>query len=182
MAGRKRRCISIDPSWWEKGGGRIKRGADRWYKNLRVHDIIKVIYQSGVWNPDPKGCHLWLWVTNTHLANGNGAFVMKALGFRQINHLTWGKVRDGKVQKGIGQYFFGASESCLFGVMGRMRALDRVPTFFEAERGEHSVKPALAYEMMEMVSPGPRLEMFATEQRPRWKVWGPHNHRGAALL
>lgn len=177
------RCISLDPPWWEKGGGKIKRGADRRYKNERAHDIIRIIYQSGVWNPDPAGCHVWLWCTNTHFNNGNGSLVMKALGVRQINHLTWGKVKDGRVQKGIGQYFFGSSEPCIFGVIGRLRAQNRVPTFFEAERTPiHSEKPALAYEMMETVSPGPRLEMFATERRKGWKTWGPENHRGEALL
>ena len=183
MPGRKRRCISIDPAWPEQGGGRVKRGADRHYKLLKSpHDIIRVIYQSGVWHPDPAGCHLWLWCTNNYLNKGDGHFVMKALGFRPINHLTWGKMKDGKVQKGIGQYFFGASEVCIFGVMGRLAARERVPTFFEAERGEeHSEKPDIAYKMMETVSPGPRLEMFATAPRRGWKVWGPENHRGAPL-
>lgn len=159
----------------------MKRGADRHYKLLKSpHDIIRVIYQSGVWNPDPKGCHGWLWVSNNYLEDG--LFVLKALGFRYINKLTWGKVKNSNVQKGLGQYFFGADEVCLFGVMGRLAARDRVPTFFEAERSDkHSEKPDIAYKMMETVSPGPRLEMFATVPRSGWRTWGPQNHRGAAL-
>ena len=167
---KKFKCISADPSWNERGGGKIKRGADRHYKCLKTHDIIRVIYQSGVWNPDPKGCHLWLWTTNNFLEDG--LFVMKALGFRYINKLTWGKVRNGNIQKGLGQYFFGSDEVCLFGVMGRLKRLERVPTLLLAERDEHSRKPAEAYKMMQTVSPGPRLEMFARGQRRGWKCWG----------
>ena len=167
---KKFKCISADPSWNEMCGVKIKRGSDRHYKCLKTHDIIRVIYQSGVWNPDPKGCHLWLWTTNNFLEDG--LFVMKALGFRYINKLTWGKVRNGNIQKGLGQYFFGSDEVCLFGVMGRLKRLERVPTLLLAERDEHSRKPAEAYKMMQTVSPGPRLEMFARGQRRGWKCWG----------
>lgn len=186
MAGRKRRCILADPNWPERGGGRIKRGADRHYPCIKKsecpHKIIETIYQSGVWNPDPKGCHLWLCVTNNYLEHG--LFVMKALGFRYINKLTWNKwTEDGVQQKGIGQYFFGSDELILFGVMGRLRALSRVPTSFNAPRSPvHSEKPDKLYQEIQKVSPGPRLEMYATQPRRGWKVWGPKNHRGAALL
>lgn len=165
------RCIAIDPPWPEQGGGKITRGAQAHYALLKSpHDIIRVIYQSGVFTPDPQGCHGWLWTTNNFL--NDGLFVLKALGFRYINKLTWGKIRNGKIQKGLGQYFFGSDEVCLFGVMGRLKAQGRVPTFFTAERGEHSRKPDEAYTMMETVSPGPRLEMFARGPRENWSVWG----------
>lgn len=167
---KKFKCISIDPPWNERGGGKIKRGADKHYKCLKTHDIIRVVYQSGVWHPDPKGTHGWLWTTNNFLEDG--LFVMKALGFRYVNKLTWGKVRNGNIQKGLGQYFFGSDEVCLFGVMGRLKRLKRVPTLLLAERDEHSRKPDEAYKMMQTVSPGPRLEMFARGQRRGWKCWG----------
>lgn len=165
------RCISIDPPWPERGGGKIKRGADRHYPVLKSPaDIIKVIYQAELWSPAEDGAHCWLWVTNNYLEDG--LFILKALGFRYINKITWGKVRNGNVQKGLGQYFFGADELCLFGVRGRLKANERVPTFFMAERGKHSAKPSEAYLMMEKVSPGPRLEMFARKERAGWDVWG----------
>jgi N6-adenosine-specific RNA methylase IME4 len=182
---KKFKCIAADPNWPESGGGRIKRGADRHYPCIKKsecpHKIIQTIYQSGVWNPDPSGCHLWLWVTNNYLEHG--LFVMKALGFRYVNNIPWNKVSEnGKQQKGLGQYFFGAHELCLFGVMGRLRALNRVPTSFDAPRTKnHSEKPEFAYRRIETVSPGPRLELYATAPRRGWKVWGPKNHRGAPL-
>jgi hypothetical protein len=32
--------------------------------------------------------------------------------------------------------------------------------------------PEKAYAVIERVSPGPRVEMFARTQRPGWAVWG----------
>jgi hypothetical protein len=32
--------------------------------------------------------------------------------------------------------------------------------------------PEKAYAVIERVSPGPRVEMFARTQRPGWSVWG----------
>lgn len=183
MASKVFRCISIDPPWPESGGGRIKRGADRHYNLLKSpHDILAAIYQSDVWGvalhpqekvvvgPNRDGCHLWLWATNNYLEDG--LFIMKALGFRYVNKLTWGKMKNGKIQKGIGQYFFGSDEVCLFGVMGRLARKERVPSLLLAERDQHSRKPAEAYKMMETVSPGPRLEMFARGPRKGWTTWG----------
>ena len=40
-------CILIDPPWLERGGGKIKRGADRHYALLKTRDMPQVIYQSG---------------------------------------------------------------------------------------------------------------------------------------
>lgn len=166
------RAKYIDPPWYETGGGKVKRGADRHYKCLKTHDIIRVIYQSGVWRPDPKGCHLWLWVTNNFLEDG--LFVMKALGFRYVNKVTWNKVKDGKPQKGLGQYFFGSDEVLLFGVMGKMKTLKKYPTQIDAPRTPvHSEKPKVFRDMVQAASPGPRLEMFARGGQVRgWTRWG----------
>jgi N6-adenosine-specific RNA methylase IME4 len=49
----------------------------------------------------------------------------------------------------------------------------RVPTsWFQWPRGEHSEKPEEFYAMVEQVSPGPYLEMFARRSRIGWDVWG----------
>jgi N6-adenosine-specific RNA methylase IME4 len=36
----------------------------------------------------------------------------------------------------------------------------------------HSEKPSRSFEIIEAVSPGPRLEMFARAPRAGWDVWG----------
>ena len=153
----------------ERGGGRVKRGADRHYPLLRKHEIIEVMLTSGVWNPNRNGCHLYLWITNNHRAAGE--FVMEALGFRYITMRTWAKDRIG-----LGQYWRGQTEHVLFGVMGKMPALVKTESTLIGKgivpRGKHSAKPDIFYKEVERVSPGPRLEMFARASRKGWDAWG----------
>lgn len=52
-------------------------------------------------------------------------------------------------------------------------------TWYEAPRGQHSAKPALFADLIERMSPGPRLELFAREQRLGWDSWG-YGYEGAA--
>jgi len=160
------RTILADPPWLERGGGRIKRGADRHYPLLKTREMARVILDSGAFTPDPEGCHLYLWATNNHLPDALA--VMDQLGFRYITMLTWAKDRYG-----LGQYFRGQTEPLLFGVKGRLPALVRTEsTLIEARRGRHSAKPEDSYRKIEAVSPSPRLEMFARQARPGWDAWG----------
>jgi N6-adenosine-specific RNA methylase IME4 len=148
-----------------QGGGKIKRGADRHYKLLKTPEIIEVILTSGVWRPNANS-HLWLWVTNNYLEDG--LFVMRVLGFRYVTNAVWAKNHFG-----IGHYLRGQHELLLFGVRGRLPSQSRSQsTLVRAPRREHSRKPDEAYDVIEAVSPGPRLEMFARTKRPGWDAWG----------
>lgn len=158
-------CIAADPPWNERGGGKIKRGADRHYPTLKTYQIIEVMLRSPYWNPAPDS-HLWLWVTNNYLEDG--LLVMKALGYRYVTNMCWDKQRIG-----LGQYVRGEHELMLFGVRGRLPSQTRkVGSMLRAARGKHSKKPPCAYEAIESISPGPRLEMFARLPREGWDVWG----------
>ena len=104
--------IVIDPPWLERGGGKIKRGADKHYNLLDTPGIVKTIIQSPIWNDVDDNAHMYLWVTNSFLPQG--LEVMKSLGFRYITNIAWVKN-----QIGLGQYFRGKHELCLFGTRGR---------------------------------------------------------------
>jgi N6-adenosine-specific RNA methylase IME4 len=45
-------------------------------------------------------------------------------------------------------------------------------TWYEAPRGEHSVKPELFIDLIEQMSPGPYLEIFARRARFGWDYFG----------
>lgn len=45
-------------------------------------------------------------------------------------------------------------------------------TWFAWPRGLHSVKPAAFYDVVERVSPGPYVELFARQPRLGWDSWG----------
>lgn len=169
----KFKTIYADPPWMERGGGKIKRGADRYYPLMKTKDIaalpIKNLYDEDV------GCHLYLWTTNNFLEDA--LEVMRAWGFDYITTITWFKDKVG-----LGQYFRGITEHCLFGTTKQ-----RLPykldadgkryqgkTGFYATRKEHSEKPEEMRKMIEDVSHPPGIELFARRQidSPAWDWWG----------
>ena len=163
------KTIVIDPPWMERGGGKTVRGAQKHYNLMHPPDIIRTITQSKHWNDISENAHLYLWVTNNHLPNG--LKVMEALGFKYITNVCWSKN-----QIGLGQYFRGKHELCLFGTKGRgvaVRTDDRtISSVLEAKKTRHSKKPDSFYRMVEQRSEGPYLDMFARDFRPGWTVWG----------
>ena len=171
--------IVADPPWPEYGGGKIRRGANKHYSLMSLDEIKSLEDQVKAWR-SPEGCHLYLWVTNNYLPAG--LEVMAAWGFAYRTCITWGKITEtGTLAIGLGQYFRGASEHCLFGVYGHLpyRMTDgddpkrgQGRTLILAPRQEHSQKPDALIDMAEVVSHPPRLEMFAREHRLGWDVWG----------
>jgi len=165
----KYKTILIDPPWNERGGGEPKRGADRHYDLLSTDEIIDVIQNDAPFNPDPDGCHLYLWTTNNFLKDG--LRVIDELGFRYITNIVWKKDRAG-----LGQYFRGRHELLLFSVFRDEDPLDTarrdIDTVIEAPRTEHSVKPPKARRLIEKQSPNPRLELFARDRVEGWDCWG----------
>lgn len=172
-------CLQADPPWAEYGGG--NRGAQVHYPLAATRSMARIIRSSGLFVP-AEHAHLWLWVTDNFLQDG--LFVMRDLGFRYVRAMVWIKAADevalagGAGQIGLGQYLRGQHELCLFGVHGRgthpsVRTEHRdVPSVVYGRRGRHSAKPESAYEAIERVSHGPRVEFFARSQRPGWTSWG----------
>jgi len=168
------RTIVADPPWLERGGGKIKRGADRHYPLLHSRDIPRVMQSAPVWRI-ADDAHLYLWATNNFLPDA--LEVVRLLGFRYVTNIVWVKDRAG-----LGQYFRGQHELLLFAVRGsgmaaRTEARDVTtvvdePSVYGAPRGEHSAKPHLFHEMVERRSLGPYLEIFARSNRAGWTSWG----------
>jgi len=183
----KYKTIYADPPWNESGGGKIKRGADRHYSLMKTSEIIKMSkFVNDLKHPD--GCHLYLWVTNNFLKDGLS--VMEVWGFTYKTIITWVKAEslEGlfpdfsnafKLQKaGLGQYFRGITEHCLFGVYKNLpyKTLDgkrqQGKTVILAPRTEHSTKPEVMRKMIERVSYEPRIELFARKTVSGWDSWG----------
>jgi len=163
------RTIVMDPPWNEAGGGKIKRGADRHYPLLKTEQMPDVITSCKHWSQIDENAHLYMWVTNSYLKDG--LWLMDQLGFRYITNIAWAKQRIG-----IGRYFRGQHELCLFGVKGNgfaTRTADNgIPSLIVANRTKHSKKPEAFTELVERRSVGPYLEMFARRTRPGWTCWG----------
>ncbi len=155
---KKYKTIYMDPPWNETGGGKIKRGADKHYEVLTTKKIIKLVKETldGKVNDN---CHLYCWVTNNHLPDG--LKLVEELGFRYVTIITWMKDRIG-----LGQYFRGKTEHCLFAVKGKLpykvfegKRQQGVTGFFE-KRTIHSKKPETMVKMIEKVSYAPRVRII----------------------
>ncbi|MDD3890528.1 MAG: MT-A70 family methyltransferase [Syntrophomonadaceae bacterium] len=164
---KKYSTIYADPPWMESGGGKIKRGADRHYQLMKTAEIMAMPVQK----ISAENCHLYLWTTNNFLPDA--LRVMESWGFRYITNITWVKDRIG-----LGQYFRGLTEHCLFGVKGKLpyKIIDgkrlQGKTAIIAPKTIHSQKPLEMYEMIEAVSYPPFIELFARNQRDNWDGWG----------
>ncbi len=163
QSARRFRTILADPPWDIQQKG--ERGAEQHYP-LMTLDRIKAMPISQLAAED---AHLWLWVTNATLREGYD--VAEAWGFIVRSPLTWVKFR-----LGLGNYLRNATEHLLFATRGRAPVNFRSqPTWINAPVQDHSHKPEEQYALIERVSSGPYLELFA-RRRPAstadWSVWG----------
>ena len=163
-----------DPPWPERGGGKVKRGADRHYPTMPVADI------NALWEVlrplmHEDSCDLYLWATNNYLRDAME--VVETWGFRYITLITWPKPHIG-----LGQYFRGMTEHCIFARRGkrpyqmsedgkRIQGTTLLPVWQHPER-KHSAKPDHLAAWASRVSPGPRLELFGRQPREGWTVVG----------
>ena len=164
------KTILVDPPWPERGGGKVKRGADRHYPLLSLAEILALPVGRLV---HPEGCHLYLWTTNRFF--GDALLILAWWGFEYRTTITWAK--QGNI--GLGQYFRGKTEHCLFGVRGRLPYRTREDgkrsqgkTLILAPKRGHSEKPEELRSMAEVVSHGPRVELFARRRVRGWDAWG----------
>lgn len=104
-----------------------------------------------------------------------GLEVMAAWGFRYVTNACWYKSGP---RIGLGQYLRTRHELCLFGVRGQppYAKVDGkrpcVESAFMSDRLGHSRKPDRMLRMAEVVSPGPRIELFARRPMRGWDSWG----------
>jgi N6-adenosine-specific RNA methylase IME4 len=159
----KFRTILADPPWEVNQAG--ARGASRHYALM----TLKRIKAMPVGDLAEPNAHLWLWVTNSVLREGYE--VAEAWGFTVRSPLTWIKFR-----LGLGVYLRNATEHLLFATRGNAPVNFRSqPTWINVPVQDHSHKPEEQFALIERVSPGPYLELFARRRPPStaaWSVWG----------
>jgi N6-adenosine-specific RNA methylase IME4 len=186
--------IVADPPWDHSDGtgvifnvGMSKRRHARFgektgplYATLTVEQITSLPVQTLT----ADDAHLYLWTTNRYLRSVWE--IAEAWGFRGVCVLTWCKARRGFLGGGA---FPSDTEFCLFARKGNLATIGKGPGRWftwprrrgapvrEGERrdavnGSHSAKPEAFIDLVESVSPGPYLELFARRQRLGWDTWG----------
>lgn len=171
------RTIVADPPWPEPLVGafsspRRKPGGRLPYATMSLDDIA-ALPVAGLAD---TGCHLYLWTTNRHL---EAAFeVMRAWGFTYLTTLTWVK------PSGQGAYFASTTQHALMGYFKRCEFPLRrwAPTHLFANPPQHSAKPEAFLDLVEEISPTPRLEMFSRRARLGWDTWGDEALHGTELI
>jgi len=163
----KYKTILADPPWQQVMAGKYRTRHQRVrslpYPTMSV-DEIRAMYVKDVAS---VGCHLWLWTTNQFLPAGFE--VMNSWGFKYLSPITWVK------PSGCGNYFISVTQTLLFGYKDScLFPLERYkPTVIYAGLPKkHSQKPEEMYQLIESVSPEPRLELFARHKRLGWDIWG----------
>ena len=158
---KKFKTVLSDPAWSHDQKGNY--GACKHYDLMSLERIkampIKDLTEDNA--------HLWLWCTNGTLEQA--LEVVKAYGFTYRNIFTWVKPRFG-----LGVYLRNATEQLIFATKGKA-----LPKF----KGQgnwgwfppqgHSHKPEEIYEIIERMSEGDYLELFARRKRGgKWSSWG----------
>jgi N6-adenosine-specific RNA methylase IME4 len=181
----KYRTIVADPPWVIpkkiKAGGRRARDTEVPYEMMTL-DEIKLLPVSDEAADD--GCHLYLWATREVFREGIAADVARSWGFEPCAEIIWGLPNPGMGDAP----FVNDHEPVLVARRGNLpftSAIWGVGVHFWRQLyvngGKvHSAKPEGFMDLVESMSPGPRLEMFSRRARLGWDTWGDQALGGVA--
>ena len=184
------RCVVADPPWQidMEGGSdartEVKRG--KWSDPRQDNSKVKALAYpqmtveeiAALKVPAAEDAHLYVWTVNKYIEATYD--IARAWGFEPSALLTWIKQPMGL---GLGGTFCSNTEFILFCRRGKLTAKRKVDTrWWGWPRGKHSEKPEAFQTLVESVSPGPYLEMFARRKRPGWQSWGNELDRKSTRL
>lgn len=159
--------IYADPPWRYESPpmGSASRAIENHYPTMTFEDIA-ALPVADIAHDD---CMLFLWATPPLLMRT--ASIITAWGFEYKTGAVW--VKD---QIGMGFYFRQRHEHLLVCKRGNMPTPaegSRQDSVIEAPRREHSAKPPVVYDIIDLMYPDVRkIELFARTRRRGWKSWG----------
>lgn len=169
--------IVADPPWDYGSTFTPKPPGDEWQKGAELPYsgmTSQAIADLPVGALVGRDAHLYMWVTNRFMEDGH--VIARAWGFTPKTILTWGKVQeDGTPSMKVGHWFRSATEHVIFATRGSVprKSTDAIPTLMLLPRIKaHSAKPQAFLDIVERVSPGPYVELFARAPRLGWDHWG----------
>lgn len=174
------RVIVADPPW--RFGDALPgpgRGASKHYSTMSLSDIIGFAancppFSRALINGFATPQLLFLWRVASMVPEALD--VIGAWGFIAKAELVWVKTTDDgqKLSFGMGHYTRNCHETCIIATRGKVKVRSKsVRSVFEAPVGRtHSKKPDRFYEIVEELSEGPYLELFARRRRAGWTCLG----------
>jgi N6-adenosine-specific RNA methylase IME4 len=161
----KYKTIVIDPPWPGPGEHRSQKGGA---KTVIPYSTMTGIQISalGVHDLADEGAQLWVWVPSRHV--GDAFLLMQLWAFRYAGLFIWQKPPN------LGPFCRHDAEFLLRGYLpGARMELPAPPQTHRWPRPKrHSEKPAEAYEFIANQSEGPRIDIFARQDRPGFEAWG----------
>jgi N6-adenosine-specific RNA methylase IME4 len=181
------RTIVADPPWpydegWPGWGLSCAERLALPYPSMALAEIRALPVASLI---EPEG-YLFLWTTNRYLEDAFA--IVRHWTFRPRQTLVWCKPSRGE---GPGGMFATTTEFVVVAqrigarsnARGRRTNGVRVDTsWWEWPRQEHSRKPDAFLDLVERVSPGPYLELFARRARFGWDYWGDESFGTAEMI
>ena len=179
----KYKTIYLDPPWQIcTGGTSIRKKTNIQHKGwgtpqnhypvMKTKDIINELQFVKDITDDQS--HMYMWVVNNKIEDA--LLLIKELGFTYITNICWVKDRIG-----MGQYFRGQHELLFFCRKGNPMPYKyknskkiTISSVVNEPRDIHSKKPSIFYKIIEDISYGPYLELFARNRNNGWDSWGPH--------
>lgn len=161
-------CVVADPPWYfdDKLPG-PGRGAVKHYPVLSARAIVDFALP-------PIGDDAWLFLWRVSSQVEEAYRVCRAWGFAPKSEIVWVKrTATGRRHFGMGRSVRAEHETAIVASRGRPGVLSHsVRSTFEAPVGRHSAKPDAFFDLVEALTGGPRLELFARRQRPGWTCLG----------
>jgi N6-adenosine-specific RNA methylase IME4 len=179
---RRYATIVADPPWpfkWSGAVGGAHRNATPMAYSLMDLDAIKALPVAEDFAA--ADAHLFMWVTPELYRLGEGVATARAWGFEPVDEIIWEKPNIG-----MGVFPRHVHEPLLICRRGDLpftgpRDIRSVQKWSQRHAGSgggkvHSAKPDAALDLVERVSPGPYLEMFARRARFGWDYYGDQSH------
>lgn len=174
------RTIVADPPWEITKrlgqGGRRRNATEVPYTMMPRWEIAALKVRRFA----ADDCALFLWSTRKMFRDGTAHNTANAWGFVPCGEIIWGLPNAGTGAPPFGN----DHEPVLVAKRGnpRIEHEDYLGVWFWKQvyeygpagvpQKKHSAKPPGFYELVEQITDGPRLELFAREQRLGWDTWG----------
>ncbi len=169
------RTVVIDPPW---PMAKIEREV-RPKQGQTLDYAVKSVEEIADWEAQnfmaEDGCHVYLWTTQRFLEDA--LRIMDGWGVKRECVLVWNK------NVGITPYsWMYNAEFVLFGRVGDLPLLKNgEKVVFGGRVREHSRKPDEFYDLVRLVSPEPRIDVFSREVRDGFEQWGDEKGRFSEL-
>lgn len=171
------KTVVVDPPWTpslhatnRRRFTKDKAGPQKHYNTMSLEQIKLIKPNLSVQS------HLYIWVLTQHIDWGYE--LAKSWDSEVTTMFTWCKPG-----LGVGRFQCNTEHVLVcrkgnrvgnpFGFGGQVSAATN-GTWFNWPRGSHSQKPKEFFDIVEKISPGPFLEMYARQERTGWDSFGNH--------